>query len=68
MIKLNYVLKVLCGDFIDDRKGAIPFFVLFILGILTGVILGIVVYNYKEFTLPLRTGQATATLTAACAS
>lgn len=36
-IKTNYFLKIACGNFIDDKRGAIPF----ILAIITGAALGI---------------------------
>lgn len=48
-IKINYFLKVLCGDFIDDKKGVFPFFILFLSGLLSGTILGIALYYYSAY-------------------
>ncbi len=36
-VKINYLLKVSCGNFIDDRKGTIPLIILALTGFITGI-------------------------------
>ncbi|MDY6968890.1 MAG: hypothetical protein SVR08_09610 [Spirochaetota bacterium] len=52
-IKINYFLKLSSGDYIDDRKGTIPFIVLVLIGIISGITLSIVLYYYNDsFYIP----------------
>lgn len=44
-IKLNYFLKITCGNFIDDKKGTLTF----LTSILTGFISGIVLYGAVHY-------------------
>jgi len=44
-IKLNYFLKITCGNFIDDKKGTLTF----LTSILTGFISGIVLYGALHY-------------------
>ena len=46
-IKINYFLKISCGDFIDNRRAAIPFLFFLLAGIILGALLALIIYCYK---------------------
>ncbi|MDY6934773.1 MAG: tetratricopeptide repeat protein [Spirochaetota bacterium] len=44
-IKVNYFLKILCGDFVDDEEGSILFPLLIIIGIISGILI-VTLFNH----------------------
>ena len=46
-IKINYFLKISCGDFIDNKRAAIPFLLFLLAGIALGAALALIVYCHK---------------------
>lgn len=48
-IKINYFLKISCGDFIDSKRAVLPFLVFFLTGMIIGILLSITFYYFKEF-------------------
>lgn len=46
-IKINYFLKISCGDFIDNKRAAIPFLLFLLIGIALGFLLAVIFYYFK---------------------
>lgn len=49
-VKMNYLLKVSCGNFIDDKKGTISLFILAITGFAAGIAVFAFVHLYPSIT------------------
>lgn len=48
-IKINYYLKITCGEFIDEKNGIINLLSLLVIGIFAGIISGAAIYLYPDF-------------------
>ncbi len=46
-IKINYFLKISCGDFIDNKRAVMPFLLFLLTGTALGIILSITLYYFK---------------------
>ena len=47
-IKTDYFLKVSCGEFIDDKKGAVPFITFIMIGLLSGIVTQVLIQFYTS--------------------
>ena len=48
-LKSHYFLKLSCGNFIDDRKGTIPFISAILIGVLIGLITSSLLSFYQQY-------------------
>jgi hypothetical protein len=46
-IKINYFLKISCGDFIDNKRAASPFLLFMLLGAAVGLALSVLLYYFS---------------------
>ncbi len=47
-IKTDYFLKISCGEFIDDKKGTIPFLTSVMIGLISGIVIQLVIQFYHS--------------------
>jgi tetratricopeptide (TPR) repeat protein len=46
-IKTDYFLKISCGEFIDDKKGAVPFLMFIMIGLISGIVAQVLIKLYN---------------------